>query len=307
MERVASPLRQMGAGVVTTNGHAPVEIRGGPLAAIRCAPAVASAQVKSCVLFAGLDAEGETVVVETAATRDHTERALASLGAPVSIDGRSVGIRRFQHEGFEASVPGDVSSALFLVVAAALAGSRLVIREVGLNPSRTAFVEILARMGVSTTASVERTELGEPVGTLEVHERTSDLAPTTIAERELPLVIDEVPALAMLAAHAGGETSFRGAGELRVKESDRLATISSSIRALGGHAAVEGDVLVVAGEGLDGGTVSCGGDHRIAMAAAVASVMARGSVTVDGMEAAEVSFPRFVETVERLGMRPERA
>jgi 3-phosphoshikimate 1-carboxyvinyltransferase len=307
MERVAAPLRAMGARVRTTEGHPPLEVAGGPLTAIRFAPPVPSAQVKGCVLLAGLDAEGETMVVETARTRDHTERALEALGAPVSVEGTSVTVRRFQHGGFEATVPGDFSSALFLVAAAALSGSPLVVRDIGLNPSRTTALEILRRMGIETTASVERTELGEPIGTLEVHARTGAIGGTTVSEQELPLVIDEVPVLAILAGHARGESRFLGAAELRLKESDRLAAISSTVRGLGGHAAVEGDDLVVAGGGYDGGSVSSGGDHRLAMAAAVAAVAARGSVTVEGMEAAEVSFPGFVEALDGLGVRAERA
>jgi 3-phosphoshikimate 1-carboxyvinyltransferase len=304
MERVAQPLRRMGASVETTDGHAPMVIEGGPLLGIAHACAVPSAQVKSAVLLAGLAAEGETSVEEPAQTRDHTERALEHLGASVRFDGRRVTIEQFAHGGFAASVPGDVSSAAFLVAAAALSGRELTIPGVGLNPSRTHLLEVLHRMGVGTSIEVAGHELGEPIGVLEV-QVCRGLVGTTITEDELPLLIDEVPVLAMLASHASGETWFLGAGELRVKESNRLGGVSDAIRALGGGAGVEGDDLVVAGGGLGGGRVSSGGDHRMAMALAVAALAARGPVTIEGMEAAEVSFPGFVGALAHLGARIE--
>ena len=306
MERVAAPLREMGADVATTDGHPPVRIGGSPLRGIRHAPPVPSAQVKGAILFAALDAEGETTVVETAPTRDHTERALEHLGAPVHREGAAVSLRRFQHEGFAGSVPGDVSSAAFLVAAAAVTGGELRIERVGLNPSRTHFLEVLARMGVRTHVEVEGEELGEPVGTLSV-DPVSTLRGTTVTERELPLVIDEVPILAMLAAHARGDTWFVDAGELRVKESDRLNGLSRAIRTLGGHAGVERDDLVIAGGGLTGGLASSGGDHRMAMAVFVGGLAASGPVTIEGMEAADVSFPGFPRLLRELGASVELA
>lgn len=304
MERVAAPLRAMGADVRTTDGHAPLEIDGGDLRGIEHVTAVPSAQVKSAVLLAGLAAQGETSVQEPAPTRDHTERALEHLGARVRIDGRKVTIEPFAHGGFAASVPGDLSSAAFLIGAAALTGHPLTVPDVGLNPSRAHLLEVLARMGVRTRTEVERHELGEPVGTLRV-EACGGLVGTTVAEDELPLLIDEVPVLAMLASHAAGETWFLGAGELRVKESNRLGGVSEAIVALGGHAGVEGDDLVVAGGGLRGGRASSGGDHRMAMALAVGAVAAREPVTIEGMEAADVSFPGFARTLAELGARVE--
>jgi 3-phosphoshikimate 1-carboxyvinyltransferase len=305
MERVAEPLRAMGARIETSGGHAPVLVRGGPLEGIRHVPAVPSAQVKGAVLLAGLAAEGETSVEEPAPTRDHTERALRHLGAPVGGQGRRIVVRRFQHEGFSATVPGDVSSAAFLVAAAALTGRPLTIREVGLNPSRTFLLDALRRMGVRTRVEIERSELGEPVGTLEV-EACPGIVGTTVTEEELPLLIDEVPVLAMLAAHGSGDTWFLGAGELRVKEIDRLSGVVEAIRALGGGAGVEGEDLVVAGGGLSGGRATSGGDHRMAMALVVAGLGAHGPVTVEGVEAADVSFPGFVEALMALGAPIER-
>jgi 3-phosphoshikimate 1-carboxyvinyltransferase len=300
MERVGEPLRAMGAAVETTDGHAPVRVTGGELHGITHRSSVPSAQVKSAILLAGVAADGETTVEEPAATRDHTERALEALGAPVRVDGGSVSIRRFQHDGFSASVPGDVSSATFILAAAALTDGRIRIEGVGLNPSRTYGLEILRRAGLAVEVEVETTELGEPVGTVTL-ERGAAIRGVRVSAEELPLVIDEVPILALLAAHAPQDTWFLGAGELRVKESDRLEGVAATIRALGGHAAVEGDDLVVAGGGLDGGSVSAGGDHRMAMAAFVGGLGARGPVTIDGMEAAAVSFPGFLETVVALG------
>ena len=300
MERVAAPLREMGAEVETTDGHPPITLRGGPLRGILYRTPTPSAQVKGAVLLAGLAAEGETIVEEPAATRDHTERALAALGGPVlAVPGR-VSLRSFQHDGLAGTVPGDPSSAAFLVAAAALTGSEITIREVGLNPTRTRFLDVLSRMGVHTRQRIEREEVGEPVGELFV-EPCRGLTGTRIEPEELPLVIDEVPVLAAVAAHASGETWFLGASELRVKESDRIAAIAAGLRSLGGHAGDEGPDLVVAGGGLEGGRASSGGDHHMAMAFVVAALAASGPSWVEGAEAAEVSFPGYAAALHHLG------
>ena len=300
MDRVAEPLRALGAHVATSDGHAPITIDGGSLEGSVVAPSVPSAQVKSAVLLAGIDADGTTTVRESVPTRDHTERALAALGAPVERGELSVSVRRFQHEGFSASVPGDPSSAAFLVAAAAVTGSTITIVDVGLNPTRTHFLEVMARMGVDTEVEVRREELGEPVGDIHVLAAPGVRA-VRVEPDELPLVIDEVPVLAALAAHAPGDSWFLGAAELRVKESDRLRGLGDGIRAIGGQAAVEGEDLVVAGGGLGGGRASSHGDHRMAMAFAVSALGARGGVEVDGMESANVSFPGFARTLAALG------
>jgi 3-phosphoshikimate 1-carboxyvinyltransferase len=302
MERVAEPLRAMGADVRTTGGHAPVVVRGGGLRGIEHRAAVPSAQVKSAVLLAGVAAEGETTVVEPAPTRDHTERALAHLGAPVALEPGRATVRAFQHEGFSAEVAGDASSAAFLVVAAVLTGAALEIRDVGLNPTRTRFLDVLERMGADVRASVEREELGEPVGTLTVAPGRS-LRGTTVEAGELPLVIDEVPVLALAAAQADGDTRFESAGELKVKESDRLGALEGTIVALGGDARIEGEDLLVAGGGLRGGEAPDSSDHRIVMATAVSALAARRPTTIEGIEAAGVSFPGFVDALRALGAR----
>ena len=304
MERVAEPLRAMGAEVRTTDGHAPIVVRGATLRGIEHRTAVPSAQVKSAVLLAGLSADGQTTVREPAPTRDHTERALAHLGAPVAFEPGLATVRAFQHEGFTAEVPGDVSSAAFLIAAAILTGRPISIQGVGLNPTRTRFLQVLERMGATFRTEVEGDEIGEPVGVLEV-EPPARLVGTTIGPDELPLVIDEVPVLAVVGAHAAGETRFASASELRVKESDRLGGVAGAIRASGGAADVEGDDLVVGGGGLEGGAVDPRGDHRIAMAAAVSALGARGPVSIEGIEAAEVSFPGFVDALAGLGARIE--
>jgi 3-phosphoshikimate 1-carboxyvinyltransferase len=304
MERVAAPLREMGALVSTDHGHPPVEVRGGALRGIRHELAVPTAQAKGAILLAGLAADGWTTVVEPARTRDHTERALRRLGAPVRQEEEegTVSVSRFQHDGFEAEVPGDVSSAAFLVGAATLTGGELTIRGVGLNPTRTHFLSVLDRMGVGIEPRVAGEELGEPVGELFVA-RVAGLRGTEVTARELPLVIDEVPVLAALAAHAEGESRFAGGAELRAKESDRLAGVAEMVRDLGGRARVEGEDLVIEGGGLAGGRASARRDHRLAMAAAVAALRARAACEIDGMEWSEVSFPGFLTALRVLGAR----
>ncbi|MGZ5301227.1 MAG: 3-phosphoshikimate 1-carboxyvinyltransferase [Actinomycetota bacterium] len=307
MERVAAPLREMGATVTTTDGHAPLAIVGGPLCGISYTLPVPTAQVKGAVLFAGIAAEGETTVTEPAATRDHTERAFVALGAPLAVDGTTITLQGiYQHDAFAATVPGDISSAAFLVAAASLTGSEMTVRGVGLNPSRLHFLRVLERMGVRVETRSTGEELGEPVGDIWVAPG-AELRGTEVAVSELPLVIDEVPVLAVMSTQARGETWFMGAAELRAKESDRLAGVADGLRALGGHAAVEGDDLVVPGLGLRGGVADGQGDHRLAMAFAVAALAADAPSEIEGMEAADVSFPGFLETLRALGASVEDA
>ncbi|HEX2425174.1 MAG TPA: 3-phosphoshikimate 1-carboxyvinyltransferase [Actinomycetota bacterium] len=304
MDRVAQPLRAMGATIETTDGHAPVTVRGGLLRGISYHAPMPSAQLKSAILLAGCDADGLTEVIEAAATRDHTERALEALGGPVVRSPGRVAVSRFQHEGFDAAVPGDVSSAAFLAGAAAVTGGEIEVLDVGLNPSRTGFLEVLQRMGVAVETFERRTELGEPVGDLIVH-GPSRLRATSVSADELPLVIDEVPLLAAVAAHASGDTWFAGAGELRVKESDRLTGTVSALRAIGSHAGAEGEDLVVAGGGVRGGTTSSAGDHRMAMATAVAGLAADGDVVVEDADATDISFPGFADVLRAAGAHVE--
>jgi 3-phosphoshikimate 1-carboxyvinyltransferase len=309
MERVAEPLRLMGARIRTRDGHAPLEIEGGALVGVRYACPVPSAQVKSAVLLAGLAAEGETVVIEPAPTRDHTERALEALGGPVHRRPTSgeVAVRAFEPPGFSAGVPGDPSAAAFLLGAAAITGGGVTVEGVGLNETRGRFLAVMERLGASVQADglTASAALGEPVGSLAGGPGAAGLRGVTVPADELPLVIDEVPILAAMAAHAEGESRFEGAGELRVKESDRLAGLAEGLRGLGGDAAVEGDALVVGGGGLAGGRADGREDHRLAMALAVAALGALGPSAVAGIGWTSVSFPGFVEVLAGLGARVE--
>jgi 3-phosphoshikimate 1-carboxyvinyltransferase len=301
MDRVALPLREMGADVTTTDGHPPITIRGSELRGIRFEPDVPSAQVKGAVLFAALAGDGTTTVRERVTTRDHTERLFRALGAPIHSDGTEIALEGpFQHEGFPGTVPGDPSSAAFLLGAGALTGGHVTIVGVGLNPSRLHHLDVLGRMGVQVEIEVEREELGEPVGSMRLGP-IGALQPVDVSADELPLVIDEVPLLAALATHANGLSRFEGAGELRVKESDRLSFLAQGVRGLGGEAVEEGDDLVLGGGGLAGGSASSAGDHRLAMALAVAALAARKPSEIDGIESAAVSFPGFVGLLHSLG------
>jgi 3-phosphoshikimate 1-carboxyvinyltransferase len=305
MERVAEPLRRMGASVATERGHAPVTVHGSELHGVDLTLDVPSAQVKGAILLAATAARGVTTLVEPAPTRDHSERLLRALGAPLPNGG--VGIRiegPFQHGGLVSRVPGDVSSASFLIAAAALTGGRLDLTEVGLNPSRLRFLEVMRRIGLRIEISVEGDALGEPVGRITVLPATR-LRAVTVSGDELPLVIDEVPVLAALAAHAEGESRFEGAGELRVKESDRLAAMATGLRALGGVASEEGEGLTVGGGGLPGGSADAAGDHRVAMALSVSALAADAPCRIRGIGSAAVSFPGFAGVLAGLGASVE--
>lgn len=301
MERVAAPLRAMGAHVTTEGGRPPLTILGSDLSGIRFEPEVPSAQVKGAVLFAGLAAEGTTTVAERVPTRDHTERLFRALGAPVRSDRSGISLEGpFQHDGFRGAVPGDPSSAAFLLGAAALTGGELTIERVGVNPTRLGYVRVLGEMGLDVEVDVETSEVGEPVGRMHLA-ASGELRPITIGADEMPLVIDEVPLLAALAVHADGPSRFEGGAELRVKESDRLSALAEGIRSLGGDAAEEGDDLVVGGGGLAGGFAASAGDHRIAMALSVTALAARARSEIEGVESTAVSFPAFFALLGSLG------
>jgi 3-phosphoshikimate 1-carboxyvinyltransferase len=301
MERVAAPLRAMGAKVTTEDGRPPLRILGSGLTGIRFEPDVPSAQVKGAVLLAALAAEGTTTVAERVPTRDHTERLLLTLGAPIRSNGSGISVEGpFQHEGFRGTVPGDPSSAAFLLGATALTGGDLTIVGVGVNPTRLGFVQVFRRMGLGVEVEVEGDELGEPVGRMHLGP-SGKLRPIQVDANEMPLVIDEVPLLAALAVHADGPSRFEGGAELRVKESDRLSSLAEGIRSLGGDVTEEGDDLVVRGGGLAGGSAPSAGDHRIAMALAVTALAARTPSEIDGVESAAVSFPSFFPLLRTLG------
>lgn len=302
MRRVITPLTAMGARFTAIDGRPPLVVTGGPLQGIVHTPEVPSAQIKSAVLLAGLRAAGTTTIVEPEPTRDHTERALAAFGAPVdrSIAGRLTvtGGTRLTG-GRHLRVPGDPSACAFLGVAATgLPGSAVEIRGVGLNPTRTALFDVLRRAGADVRVSAEDEWHGEPVGTVRIASGT--LGDVVISPAEVPLLIDELPALAALATF-GGSCTVRGAAELRVKESDRIASLVEGLRAMGADADEFPDGFAVrGGRRLTGGTVDARHDHRLAMAFAVAALGASGPTAIRGAEVAAVSFPGFFATLDGL-------
>ena len=302
MERVAEPLRRMGARVETKDGHAPVVVVGAPLSAIDYELPVASAQVKSAVLLAGLLATGKTTVVEPVLTRDHTERLLERAGARVTRRPRSVSVDAVERlELDEIEIPGDFSSAApFLVAAAIVPGSALTVHGVGLNPRRIGLLDVLERMGTRIAIYNRRSLGGEPAGDVEV--RTSELVGATVAAAEVPSLIDELPLLALAACHARGETVVRGAAELRLKESDRIEAVVEELRRIGGHIRATRDGFRIRGvpTRLRGGIVDARGDHRLAMLGAVAGVSSQEGVELRGAAAVEASFPDFFEVLEQL-------
>ena len=300
MRRVIEPLTRMGATIEAVEGHAPLTIHGARLHAIQHVPEVPSAQIKSAVLLAGLHAEGTTSVVEPAATRDHTERALATFGVIVITNGATVSIEGSQRALAQTlTVPGDFSSAAFwMVAAAALPGSRIEIEDVGLNPTRTALVGVLRRFGARVDVRQTDVAAGEPRGSIVVeYDRAGSVE---IGPDEVPGLIDELPAIAALAAH-GGEVSVRGAAELRVKESDRIAALVAGFRGLGIAADERPDGYTIHGAGApSGGVADARGDHRMAMALAIAALSARAPSRIEGADAVGVSYPGFFETLDRL-------
>ena len=302
MERIAEPLRQMGASVATTDGHLPLRIEGRPLRAIDYALPVASAQVKSAVLLAGVYADGPTTVVEPVPTRDHTERMLAAAGARVHVRPGSATIEPATRlELGEVEVPGDFSSAApFLVAATLVPGSELHVHGVDLNPRRTGLLEILERMGAKVTVYNRRQIGGEPAGDLEI--RSATLVGTTVGADEVPLAIDELPLFALAAACARGGSVLRGAEELRAKESDRIEATVDALRALGARARASDDGFAVTGvpARLRGGRIESRGDHRLAMLGAVAGLASREGVRIADAEAVSVSFPGFFEMLDEL-------
>jgi 3-phosphoshikimate 1-carboxyvinyltransferase len=309
IDRIARPLREMGAAIEASDDRfPPFTIRGGPLQGIEYELPVASAQVKSCVLLAGL-ATDATSVREPVPTRDHTERMLLGAGAPVrrsNLNGGGIITTIGNTDELELEridVPGDLSSAAFLIAAAVLVrGSRVTLEGVGVNWTRAGFLRILQRMGAIVIGEVEEPGTfgpSEPVADLDVS--SAPIEGTVVEPDEVPLAIDELPLVALLGCFAEGETVVRGAGELRVKESDRIATVVDGLRGLGGSIDATDDGFVVSGTGgLRGGRIDAHGDHRLALLGAVAGLASDDGVEVVGMEAADVSYPRFEDDVARL-------
>jgi 3-phosphoshikimate 1-carboxyvinyltransferase len=305
MERIASPLRSMGAQIETDDGHLPLRIEGALLTAIDYELPVASAQVKSAVLLAALGAQGRTTVLEPTPTRDHTELMLREAGVRVTTRPTSVSVEPPRTLRLDAvDVPGDFSSAApFIVAATIVPESRITIHDVGLNPRRTGLLDVLDRMGARVGVLARRRFGQEPGGDLEV--RSAELTATEIDASEVPLLIDELPLFALLAAHARGTSRVRGAAELRLKESDRIDALVDALRALGLRAKGHDDGFEVTGVPTRprGGRIDARGDHRIAMLGAVAGVASREGVEIEGFESVGVSFPGFHDLLEQVSRR----
>jgi 3-phosphoshikimate 1-carboxyvinyltransferase len=306
VDRVAEPIRLMGATVDAREGRfPPFTVHGAPLTGIDYELPVASAQVKSCVLIAGMTASGSTTVREGAPSRDHTERILRRARVPFEQDGPRMTVAQVDELELDPIlVPGDPSSAAFVVAAAVLVGgSRVVVKDVGLNWTRTGFLRIAERMGAVIVGDLEEpgTQAGEePIGELDV--ASGPLEGTVVEPDEVPLAIDELTLVALLGAHAEGETVVRGAEELRLKESDRIAGVVGGLRGLGADIEATPDGFVVQGGGspLRGGTIEARGDHRMAMLGAVAGLASTEGVEVVGMDAAAVSYPGFEDDLRAL-------
>lgn len=305
MRRVTEPLREMGALISTTDGHAPLRLRGADLHGIHYACPVPSAQVKSAIVLAGLDATTPTTVTLPGPSRDHTERMLAALGAAVTVadGGRTVGVRHGAIPAFDTTVPGDVSSAAFVLGLAAVTGGAVGVDGVGLNPTRTAFLDVLASMGCVVERRGAGETLGEPFGRVELRGRAQ--RGFTIEGDAAADCVDEIPLLCAVAATVDAMSELRDAAELRVKESDRLATVATGLRALGAEVEEHPDGLSIRGRTSpaprdDPATVGSAGDHRIALALAVAGCVL-GPVTITGWEAAAVSYAEFAHVLAAAG------
>ena len=309
MLRVVDPLRRMNSDIRGRRGGELLPLcflpGSGSLRAGRHVLPVPSAQVKSALLLAALRGDGETILEGRVDSRDHTERLFRALDLALRVEERRLVLGPAEGiPGFRLTVPGDISSAAFFLAGAALSGRELELRDCGLNPTRLGFVSVLRRMGSRIEEAVESSEGGEPVGSLRLH--PGALRGTEVTALETPFLIDEVPLLAVLGAFAEGTTVVTGAGELRHKESDRLAAVASLLEAVGGTVELREDGFLVQGpQGLSPGTVDPAGDHRLAMAAAILGAGINGGVEVRGFEAARVSYPDFVEDYRALGGRVE--
>ncbi len=302
MRRVVAPLEKMGAHFEgrEKNNFAPITVRGGSLHGIRYPLPVASAQVKSAVLLAGLYAKGKTTVVEPVQTRNHTERMLSHFGKKVSVKGLSVSVEgKEDFQGTDVRVPGDISSAaFFIILASALEGAHLWVKEIGLNPTRTGFIDVLKRMGARISVFPKKgEERGEPTGDIEV--RGGDLHGTTVLPSEIPELIDELPILMVAASRAKGKTVFREASELRVKETDRIASMVTNLKKMG--IAIwnqKDDVWIDGGKPFHGAVVDSFKDHRTAMSLAVAGRLAqKGKTTIRDVSCIQTSFPEFINLI----------
>ncbi|MDD5259897.1 MAG: 3-phosphoshikimate 1-carboxyvinyltransferase [bacterium] len=302
MKRVITPLRSMGAKIEAVHDElAPLKIYGGYLQGIEYTLPVASAQVKSCILLAGLYADGKTSVIEPVSTRDHTEKMLAYLGANIKKQGRKATVQgNIGLQGKKIIVPGDISSAAFLLVAASIIpGSRILIRKVGINPTRNGIITILQKMGARIKVKNKRNFGAEPVADLEV--RYAALRGITVTGKIIPNIIDEIPVLAVAAALARGKTVIRGAKELRVKETDRIKSMASQLKKMGAKIEERKDGLAIYGSAiLQGAIVDSFGDHRTAMSLAIAAMTAEGQTVIKDTACINTSFPGFEKLLRKI-------
>jgi 3-phosphoshikimate 1-carboxyvinyltransferase len=306
MERIRKPLAEMGARLTLTDGHAPLTIEGAPLHTIDYTTPVPSAQVKTCILLAGLQTEGITTVRESVRTRDHSELALRAFGANLtrSIDSVSISGPQKLH-AIDAAVPGDISSAAFFLCAAALfPGSSLVLDQLGLNPTRATLLDVLTALGVHIGVLNLEEKNAELVGTVQITAPPDGLRSTTVNGALAAQLIDELPVLAAIAPYTSGGIRIRDAKELRVKESDRIALVAQNLRAMGAEVEEFEDGLdVPGGQSLHGAEIDSGGDHRIAMAFSVAALRAQGDTLIRGAESAAISFPEFFDLLDHVAER----
>jgi 3-phosphoshikimate 1-carboxyvinyltransferase len=307
MERIRKPLSQMGAKIDLVDGHAPVTIFGAPLRAIDFTTPIPSAQVKTAVLFAGLQAEGTTSLSEAIRTRDHSEHALKSFGATLTRSGEKLSISGGQKlKAIDATVPGDISSAAFFLCAALLfPDANLVLDSLGMNPTRAALLDVIAALGGRIKVLTVEEHHGELIGAIRVNPGgVSPSGPFTISGALTAQVIDELPVLAAIAPYTANGLIIRDAQELRVKESDRIALVAKNLRAMGAEFAELPDGLEIpGGQSLHGAQVDSGSDHRIAMAVSIAALRATGDTEIHGAEAASISFPEFFTSLDALAQR----
>ncbi|MFC5588250.1 3-phosphoshikimate 1-carboxyvinyltransferase [Sporosarcina soli] len=305
MNRVALPLASMGANIAGEEGSnlLPLTITGGSLVAIDYDMPIASAQVKSAILFAGLNAEGTTSVTEQTVSRDHTERMLEQFGASIQREGNTVRVEGGQSlRGTTVKVPGDISSAAFFMVAAAMTkGSAVSFKDVGLNPTRTGILDVLQAMGANIQITEQSDSIGEPFGT--VHVSHSTLRGTEIGGELIPRLIDELPIIALLATQAEGTTVIKNAEELRVKETDRIAAVTAELKKMGAQVEETEDGMIIHGPtALTGASLASYGDHRLGMMAGIASLITTGPVTIDDASCINISYPRFFDDLEKLAV-----
>lgn len=303
MERIRKPLQEMGVRIDLTDGHAPMTVHGGPLQAISFETPIASAQVKTAVLFAGLQANGTTSLRESIRTRDHSEHALRAFGAELERDAEGVRIRGGQSlQAIEAAVPGDLSSAAFFLCAALLfPDSQLVLDDLGMNPSRSALLDVLVGMGLRLQVLNLEEKHGELIGTVQAN-GSAEMKGAEIRGALAAQLIDELPVLAAIAPYTSTGMTIRDAKELRVKESDRIALVVQNLRSMGAEVEeLEDGMIIPGGQTLHGGVIDSGDDHRIAMAFSVAALRATGDTAIQGAEAAAISFPEFYPLLRKFG------